>query len=398
MATNEHRHHRNYLWLSAGAHFATDFYNGFLAPLLPLIVTRLNLSLTSVGLLLSVSSISNSLLQTPMGLLADRMNRNFFLLFGPLITALFMGLLGYARTYGTLVTILVMSGIGTAMFHPPGAAVVGVSQNQRKGLAMSIFNTAGALGIALGSLIIVPLTNRFGLQATAITIVPALIFFFAAFHLLPTPPGRGQQTASSPSSRMPLRTGGWLITNLYLMVVIRATTVSAFSGFIPLFVTSQGQSALFGGTALAVFQLFATAGMLMGGHWYDRLGAKNILALSFIFIAPLGLGFIFLPGQAGLPFLALLGFFLSSSTSVNILLAQEMMPTRASFMSSIMMGLGWGVAGILMTPIGAMADALGLRWTLAIVSCFSLPGLGLVLLFRFPRNYQGLEAGLRREA
>lgn len=387
MATNENSSQRKYLWLSAGAHFTTDFYNGFLAPLLPLIVARLDLSLTSVGLLLSLSSVSNSLLQTPMGLLADRMNRNFFLLFGPLITAIFMGFLGYARSYGTLVTILVMSGIGTAMFHPPGAAVVGGSQNRRRGLAMAIFNTAGALGIALGSLIIVPLTHRFGLEATAITIVPALIFFLASVNLLPPSPHPARQQVLSISPSLPLRTGRWLILILYLMVVIRATTVSAFSGFIPLYVTSQGQSALFGGTALAVFQLFATVGMLVGGHWYDRLGAKNILALSFVFVVPLGLGFIFLPGSTGLPFLALLGFFLSSSTSVNILLAQEILPSRASLMSSIMMGLGWGVAGILMTPIGAMADALGLRWTLGIVSFFSALGLGLVLLFQFPQKF-----------
>lgn len=386
MASQENSSHRRYLWLSAGGHFATDFYNGFLAPLLPLIVTRLNLSLTSVGLLLSFSSLSNSLLQMPMGLLADRMNRNYFLLFGPLITALFMGLLGYARNYGMLVAILVMSGIGTAMFHPPGAAVVGVSQNQRKGLAMSIFNTAGALGIALGSLIIVPLTNRFGLEATIVTVVPALFFFCSAYFLLPLSRRQSQRNPLSPSPRLVPRAGFWVILNLYLMVVVRAATVSAFSGFIPLYVTSQGQSALFGGTALAVFQLFATAGMLMGGHWYDRMGAKNILTLSFVFALPLGLGFIFLSGKAGLPFLALLGFFLSSSTSVNILLAQEIMPARASFMSSIMMGLGWGVAGILMTPIGALADALGLRATLTIVSLFSVSGLGLVLLFRFPQR------------
>ena len=60
-----------------------------------------------------------------------------------------------------------------------------------------------------------------------------------------------------------------------------------------------------------------------------------------------------------------------------------MVPTQASFMSSIMMGLAWGVAGLFMTPIGAIADAIGLYWTLTIISSLSVVGLILVYIFRY---------------
>jgi len=92
-----------------------------------------------------------------------------------------------------------------------------------------------------------------------------------------------------------------------------------------------------------------------------------------------------LPSVWGLPFLALMGFFLSSSTPVNIILGQEIVPSQASFMSSIMMGLGWGVAGLVMTPIGAMADKIGLYWTLTSISFLSLVGLILVWFFRYEK-------------
>ncbi len=374
------------LWLSTTGHFTTDFYNGFLAPLLPIIIARLNLSLTLAGLLLSIFSISNSLLQPISGFIDDRLTRNYLVVFGPLTAAVFMGFLGWANQYWTLILILVMSGIGTAMFHPPGAAQIGRLKNNRKGFSMSIFNTAGALGISLGTLVIIPFTNRFGLKSTIFTTLPAILFFiysykFFLFEKLSRP---------DPKHRSHLfrtvRYHGPVLINLYLIVVIRAITVLSFSGFIPLYLTSKGYSAVFGGIALAVFQFFTTAGILIGGHLFDRIGTRKILNLSFIFVLPFALAFINLPSILGLTFLAIMGFFLSSSTPVNIILGQEIVPTQASLMSSIMMGLGWGVAGLFMTPIGAIADAIGLYWTLTIISFLSIVGLMLVYFFRYEKQ------------
>ncbi len=374
---------KKYLWLSTTGHFITDFYNGFLAPLLPIIVAKLNLSLTLAGLLLSIFSISNSLLQPISGFIDDRLKRNYFVVFGPIITATFMGLLGWVNQYWTLILILVMSGIGTAMFHPPGAAQVGRLKNNRKGFSMSIFNTAGAFGVTMGTLIIIPYTNAFGLKATIFTILAAIIFSIYSYNFCLS--DRRVQTDHEHRSNIikAVKPHKWLLINLYLIVVIRAVTVLTFSGFIPLYLTSHGQTTVFGGVALAVFQFFTTAGILIGGHFYDRVGTRITLMISFVFVLPFALLFINLPSIWGLPFLAIMGFFLSSSTPVNIILGQEIVPTQASLMSSIMMGLGWGVAGIFMTPIGAIADVIGLYWTLTLISCISLVGLMLVHFFRY---------------
>lgn len=375
---------RKYLWLATNAHFATDFYNGFLSPLLPLIVTRLDLSLTLAGLLLSIFSIANSLVQPIAGLISDRLRRHYFVLFGPLITAVFMGFIGWVNQYWTLLIILIMSGIGTAMFHPPGAAMVGRLNHQSKGISMSLFNMSGALGSALGSLLIVPLIQIFGLKATVFTIVPGLLFFFYSYRVI-SKAERLQTSASRPRHLLQtVQSHRWTVLSLYLLVVIRATTVVSFTGFVPLFLASRGQKAVLGGVALAIFQLFTTAGIFIGGHIYDRIGTRKTLFLSYIFVAPFALAFLNLPVLWGLPFLALLGFFLQSSTSVNIILGQALAPAYASFMSSIMMGLGWGVAGLLMTPIGALADRIGLYWTMTGISFMSLAGL--VLVYFLPKQ------------
>ena len=79
----------------------------------------------------------------------------------------------------------------------------------------------------------------------------------------------------------------------------------------------------------------------------------------FVINLPFSLLFINLPSNWGFPFLALTAFFLSSSTPVNILMGQQIAPNNASFMSAVMMGLGWGIGGLIMTPIGYFADLIG---------------------------------------
>ena len=378
-----HTSTKKILWLVTFGHFSTDFYNGFLSPLLPLIVARLNLSLTLAGILLSIFSISNSLIQPITGILADRVGRKYLILFGPLITAFFMGLIGWVNQYWILIVILIMSGIGTAMFHPAAAAMVGEQNNHRKGLAMSIFNMAGALGVSLGALIIIPWTNKFGLRSTAYMLWIAIFFTLFSFRSI----SRKEAVPATSQRRLDfiqtIKPHLLLVINLFLIVVIRAIIVLTFAGFIPLYVTSQGQSAMFGGLALAIFQFFTTIGILFGGHIFDQIGTKKTLALSFIFVLPFALVFINLPSAWGLPFLAVMGLFLSSSTPVNIIVGQELIPSQASFMSSIMMGLGWGSAGLFMFPIGILANTIGLYWTLTIVSSLAIVGLMLVFCFRY---------------
>ena len=366
------------LILASSGHFINDFYNGFLSPLLPIIVLKLDLSLISVGMLLSIFSISNSLLQPVGGLIADRLKRNYFVLFGPMLAGIFMSFIGLANQYWTLLLILCGSGIGTAIFHPQAAAMVGNLGNSRKGLAMSIFNTAGAFGVTVGSIFIIPYIDYFGIRSTIFTSIFVLIFIAFSFRgLMLKRPARIAKSNTLDIKKF-IKSNWSLIFNLYLMVVFRATITLAFAGFIPLYLTSQGKSNFYGAIGLAVFQFFSVLGILIGGHVFDRVGAKKILLVSFVFILPFAVFFIYAPSVLGLVFLALLGFFLSSSTPVNIILGQRIAPNNASFMSALMMGFGWGVAGLLITPFGGLADFAGLKWALMIVSGLSLPGLVLV--------------------
>jgi hypothetical protein len=69
---------------------------------------------------------------------------------------------------------------------------------------------------------------------------------------------------------------------------------------------------------------------------------------------------------------------------VTIVMAQELLPLRTGMASSIVMGLAWGTAGLSLTGVGALADAVGLGPTLAGLLVLVLPALAAVLALPGP--------------
>src|SRR2546425_4522361 len=70
---------RGLLLAATAAHFLNDFYVAFLAPLLPLVVAKFNLSLALAGLLATVLTTSPAMTQPLFGIMADRLKRRGFL-------------------------------------------------------------------------------------------------------------------------------------------------------------------------------------------------------------------------------------------------------------------------------------------------------------------------------
>src|SRR3970040_1712570 len=154
------------LWAATCAHFLNDFYVAFLAPLLPLVVAKFNLSLALAGFLATVLTTSAAMSQPVVGAIADRLRRRIFVVAGPALTVAAMGLMGLAPTYALLVVLLLVAGTGTSSFHPQGAATAGEASGRRKGTGLSLFVAGGELGYALGPLVIALIVASRGLEAT----------------------------------------------------------------------------------------------------------------------------------------------------------------------------------------------------------------------------------------
>jgi len=220
------------LWTMALAHFTNDLYAAFLAPLLPLVVAKFGLSLALAGLMGTAFNATAALTQPLFGLAADRVRRPAFAVLGPTVTVLGMGLVGLAPTYGLMLLILFLTGLGVASFHPQAFALAGEIGGAQRGTALSVFVAGGELGYALGPLFVAPIVGALGLHGTVAAAVPGL----AACAVLWSRTRTWQGTLPPAPDRLAsdLRRHGPLLALVWLIVVIRSVIILSFLLFLPL--------------------------------------------------------------------------------------------------------------------------------------------------------------------
>ena len=120
-------------------------------------------------------------------------------------------------------------------------------------------------------------------------------------------------------------------------------------------------------------------GGMVGGALSDGWGRKRIIAGSGLLCVPFLYGVLHLDGPLALVCLALGAGTLSGANSVVIAMAQELVPSRAGTASSLVMGLGWGVAGIVLMGFGSLAEVIGVPRTLDLTMTVPLLAFGLSL-------------------
>ena len=83
------------------------------------------------------------------------------------------------------------------------------------------------------------------------------------------------------------------------------------------------------------------------------------------------------------PILAFLaGAALISTFSTTVVFGQRLLPNNIGLASGLLLGFGVGMGSIGVTLLGAVADRIGLLWTMNIISV--LPILGLILAIVLP--------------
>src|SRR5262245_64905169 len=124
--------------LSSG-HLATDFANGALPALLPFFVDKFALSYTLAAAVILASAVSSSLVQPLFGLWSDRRGAIWLLPGGVAVAGIATGLTSVAPTYGLVVVLAFVAGIGIAAYHPEGAKFAAYASGKRRASGMSLF-------------------------------------------------------------------------------------------------------------------------------------------------------------------------------------------------------------------------------------------------------------------
>jgi len=353
----------------AGTHGIADAYSNLFSPLLPAIIPRLNLSLAAAGFLIMLYQLAGSVSQLAFGPVADRWKPRVFLVAGPILSVSVLSLVGLAWSPATLAAVLVVGGLGGAAFHPTAAAVVHRMGGSRRGLAMAIHITGGSIGYAIGPLLFAPYVGRFGLTWTPLLAVPGLLLL--AWVVRGMPALRPLASGTSGGFRG-LRPHAKPLFLLWIIVVLRTTTALSIATFVPVMLTGRGWSVGLAGIALSVYLTAGSLGGFAGGPLADRFGPKRVIAASLLMATPLLAAATLLHDWPLVVVLALGGFFLQSTLPVNVSFAQQIAPAGAATVSSLMLGVAWGIGGLMAPLVGSAADRFGIGPTLTAVAFLPL--------------------------
>lgn len=364
-------------------HMLNDGYASVFAPLLPLLIGRLGLSLTMAGMLGTVRILINSLAQPGLGHLVDKTQRPLLVVIGPFLTVCAMSMIGRVGNFWQLFILLAVAGIGTALFHPAAASLVAAGGGNKRGLVMAFFSAGGTFGGALSPLLIVAFVGAAGLTRTPWLVVPGLVVLAAfAIPLRRTIPVKERNIPE----KLRLRAIPRPLILLWFVIVLRSTTATAFANFLAVLVTQRGGSAFEGGAALSAFLITGAVGGFFAGNLSDRFGRKSVMFSTIVLAAPFLLLFIYGPANLSLLFAGAAGLFIFSSTPVGVVAAQELLPGKTGLVSGLVMGLAWGVGGLVLTPVGWLADRYSLATVMTVVALVPFVAAGLILFYREQRH------------
>jgi FSR family fosmidomycin resistance protein-like MFS transporter len=371
---------RTVLVMSA-THGINDIFTNIYAPLLPLFIPRLGLSLAAAGTIAALIQIAGSIAQLVFGPLADRWRPKVLAVAGPLVAVACMSLAGLATSPGMLGAILVAGCLGSAAFHPTAAAIVNRVGGARRGTSMSVHVTGGAMGNAIAPMLFAPFAAHVGLAWTPLLAVPALVLLAAILRRIPD---IRLAHHGAPTGFAALRPYALPLGMLWSAVVIRTVVAIGISTFLPVLLTTRGMSVSEAGLAAGAYLVAGSIGGLTGGPFADRFGPRRVIATTLLLAVPLLVSALVLGGPASLVALVAGGFFLGSTLPVNITYAHVIAPVAAGTVSSLMLGVAWGVGGLAVPLVGMAGERVGLQPALLVVAM--LPALGALLTLRLPER------------
>jgi FSR family fosmidomycin resistance protein-like MFS transporter len=361
----------------SASHFVNDAFAGIYAPLLPMFIPGLGLSLAQAGAIAMATQVANSAGQVAFGLLADRGRAAMLAIAGPFLAIAVLSLAGIATSPTMLGAIMVVGSLGSAAFHPSSASLVHRAGGRAPGLAMSVHVTGGAVGGAFGPLLFAPYVQHFGLQWTPLLAVPGLL---AVGWIQRAIPRDAPLTGIARAGLASLRPYARPLTLLWSAVVVRSVVALAFTTFLPVLLTRRGYSVGAAGAVMGLYLLAGSVGGLGGGPVADRFGARRVMVWTLFLSVPLQLAAVWLDGTASLVALMAGGFFLGSTLPVNVTYAHMIAPVATGIVSSLMLGVAWGAAGLAVPLVGLAADALGLPRALQWVAWLPAVAAALTLL------------------
>ncbi len=363
-------------------HFIHDIYTSFLAPVLPLLIQKLSLSLTQAGFLTTIMQIP-ALMNPYIGALADRFNVRYFIILTPAATAIPMSLIGLAPNYGTLLLLLFVTGVSMAIFHVPMPVMIARFSGPSIGKGMSFYMVGGELARTLGPLAAVACVAVFGLEGyypTMIFGVLASVWLFFRFGEIPQPSHKTKRE----SLRVVWKQIRYFMAPLIAILFARGFMHASMTAFLPTFLEQETGNLWLAGIGLTIFEGTGVIGALTTGVLSDRFGRRQLLLFSLLG-APIGL-FLFAVTSGGFRFamLVVTGFTILSTTPVMLALVQEKSKNNPAVANGLFMMSSFLARSAVVVVVGWFGDMVGLKATYIISAVMGL--IAIPFIFRLPEK------------
>jgi MFS family permease len=281
--------------LVSTAHFFSHFYMLLLPPLFPMLREVYGVGFTELGFAITAYSLTTGLTQAPVGFLVDRYGARAILVIGLALKSLAFTLIGVFPAYGALIALMVVAGLGNAVFHPADYSILNASvEPERMGRAFSIHTFAGQLGNAVAPITMIFLISMTDWRNALILCglaggVVALVILMNSAALAEARSFPGEESGASGAAS---KSGFKLLFSLPIL-----TGVLFFAG---ISITGHGINTFSVSTLTVMYEapltevgfvltayLFASPlGVLLGGWVADRVQRHDVVAAGcFVIMA-----------------------------------------------------------------------------------------------------------------
>ncbi len=381
------RQHAVYFILTSIAvcHLLNDMMSSLLPSIYPMFKSMLHLSFGQIGLMALTYQVTASLLQPIVGLYTDRHPQPFSLPIGLCSTLIGLLLLSAAHSFHAIVFAAALVGVGSSVFHPESSRVARMASGGRYGLAQSLFQVGGSVGMAGGPLMVAYVILSRGQSSiawfsliallTIILLIP--VSFWYGARLTPKTGAAQVHTAESSVSPGKVRVS---IGILVALVFSKYFYLSSINNYLIFYLISRFQVSVRAAQIhLFLFLASVALGTFVGGPLGDRIGRKYVIWVSILGVLP----FTLLLPHANLFWTTVLtviiGLVLASAFSAIVVYGQELLPGKVGMISGLFFGLAFGVAGLGAALFGWLADLTSIDFVYKV--CAYLPAIGLLTAF-----------------
>jgi ACS family D-galactonate transporter-like MFS transporter len=290
-------------WTIVGLLFTASLINYFdratISFALPMISRELHLGPEAKGVLLSAFFWSYTLMQIPMGVLADRVNLRWLYAAAFALWSVSQGLIGLAGSLQAIIAFRVLLGIGESIYLPGGSKIVSLLfRPKERGLPCGLFDAGTRTGLVVEGLVVPWMLLHYGWR-TSFTAVgfAALLWLIPWFALTPSDL-RGRRP---PGVERPRRSVGQTIVTLATNRNLLGVCLGFFCfdyywyflvTWLPDYlITSRGLTMLRAGIYAAlpylVFGLSEPIGgwiadRLVRGGWSETRARKGVITVAFL--------------------------------------------------------------------------------------------------------------------